>query len=296
MSIPDTTALPDLLYHYTDVAGLKGIVESGTIRATDLRFLNDRAELVYGIRSLEKDLSWPRGLSTDRVHDRVAQIVKNAIENALVPPIWITSFSAAKDDLSQWRAYSAGGGYCLAFDREQLKQCVEAEQFILRPCVYQASATSVMERPALFAAISAVGGSPKIVAARTNPRRRVEHMPEISEEGLSDGSEVLPSLMQDLFLEAATLKHRSFRGEDEWRALRSAGVEAEHVKFRTRGSTLIPFIEIPLGPNPLPLREIWRSPGSSGRDKIGLEIFCRRYADRLSNVEFKRSRSPYTTA
>src|SRR5262245_50075307 len=38
---------PTVLYHYTDGAGLLGIVESQAIWASDVEFLNDAQELVY---------------------------------------------------------------------------------------------------------------------------------------------------------------------------------------------------------------------------------------------------------
>jgi hypothetical protein len=39
---------PAMLYHYTDDGGLKGILESGTIRLTNVANLNDPAELKHG--------------------------------------------------------------------------------------------------------------------------------------------------------------------------------------------------------------------------------------------------------
>jgi len=39
---------PPMLFHYTDDAGLKGILEYGNIRLTDVLNLNDPAELRHG--------------------------------------------------------------------------------------------------------------------------------------------------------------------------------------------------------------------------------------------------------
>lgn len=46
----------ELLYHYTTISGLKGIVESQSLWASDVRYMNDSAELQY-IISLLKDCS-----------------------------------------------------------------------------------------------------------------------------------------------------------------------------------------------------------------------------------------------
>ena len=39
------TAPGDTLYHYTSVSGLLGIVNSGVLRASDIRYMNDSTEL-----------------------------------------------------------------------------------------------------------------------------------------------------------------------------------------------------------------------------------------------------------
>ena len=39
--------LPAAVYHYTDAAGLQGILDSGVLWATDYRYLNDSSELRY---------------------------------------------------------------------------------------------------------------------------------------------------------------------------------------------------------------------------------------------------------
>jgi hypothetical protein len=48
--LPDSDIdLPDTLYHYTDINGLRGIFEDGEIWATNSLFLNDTTELQLGI-------------------------------------------------------------------------------------------------------------------------------------------------------------------------------------------------------------------------------------------------------
>jgi hypothetical protein len=50
------------LWHYTDAAGLSGILTSGKIRATHVAHLNDPTEIVHGeelASLLAKNLAWP---------------------------------------------------------------------------------------------------------------------------------------------------------------------------------------------------------------------------------------------
>jgi hypothetical protein len=43
--------VPKTLYHYTDGAGLRGIIKSGTLRCGDIFYLNDPSELRHGVGS-----------------------------------------------------------------------------------------------------------------------------------------------------------------------------------------------------------------------------------------------------
>jgi hypothetical protein len=50
-----TSPIPGILWHYTDFEGFKGIVESKSIYATNLKYLNDKEEFEHGY-SLAKQL------------------------------------------------------------------------------------------------------------------------------------------------------------------------------------------------------------------------------------------------
>lgn len=45
----DLDRTPGLLWHYSDAAGMAGIVRTEKLWATDTRFLNDSTELAYGL-------------------------------------------------------------------------------------------------------------------------------------------------------------------------------------------------------------------------------------------------------
>ena len=49
----------ELFYHYTDSAGLYGIIDSSELRFTDVVFLNDAQELKYGINLIVVVYPWP---------------------------------------------------------------------------------------------------------------------------------------------------------------------------------------------------------------------------------------------
>jgi len=53
-------SVPELLYHYTDSAGLQGILESRTLWATDIRYLNDETEASLRKRRVDGAGTSPR--------------------------------------------------------------------------------------------------------------------------------------------------------------------------------------------------------------------------------------------
>jgi len=107
-----------LIYHYTGLKGLMGIVETGALWATDIRYLNDTTESTYG---------------RDRIGEHMASYLKETPESPFVLNlhwIWarlewtlrgfVVCFSAGEERLSQWRGYGRLG-YAIGFDRDRLE-------------------------------------------------------------------------------------------------------------------------------------------------------------------------------
>ena len=51
----DAADIPAIAYHYTDAAGLVGMLSTHKVRATEFRFLNDRSEVRHTL-NLVRDL------------------------------------------------------------------------------------------------------------------------------------------------------------------------------------------------------------------------------------------------
>jgi hypothetical protein len=110
----------DKIWHYTSGDALLGIVETGTLYATQVSCLNDSTEIRYGAK-LVRDAFM--NVRTDAVEEKLFldRIIKPIVEEPAaptnLPSVWfVTCFSKVKDDLSQWRAYSGGeNGYAIAF-------------------------------------------------------------------------------------------------------------------------------------------------------------------------------------
>ncbi len=297
MSSPDGLPSVDVLYHYTDAEGLKGIVESRTIWATHAGFLNDIAEIEHGKAIFKRDFYPLLGGGFGGREGELWAAMMSHVDERLGHVAWISSFTELNDDLSQWRAYSRRGGYAVGFSLADLRSALNAEDFRLSPCEYDSapvisSLIGLANRTHL-----AFEGLPYTYRERLkqeNERRATTGIQPMTE------AEYMAQLGRDLGNEIsdaiAARKHPSFRAEREWRAVRFAACEEVDVQFRTRGPTIVPFSRVPLGPAALPIRAIVASPGLDERTFAGLEFFIRCHAATLPDVEVVRSGSPYTTA
>ena len=123
--VDEGKASPEMLYHYTDCAGLRGILESGTIRLTDVFKLNDPTELKHGFSHAVNIIKQRAEFGPPEIKtfaSRFERLLKeDKIANAA--HFFVSCFSACGDDLGQWRAYADNGrGFALGFDRELLKE------------------------------------------------------------------------------------------------------------------------------------------------------------------------------
>jgi|GEM_PF-2689534 len=122
------------LYHYTDSAAIKAVLEHGRLWLSDIRYLNDHNEYMEGekiIRSVfENKVS---GLPTANT-TKIMKHLESYFDSSKASFTLIGSFSRGEDLLSQWRGYCPkSGGYALEFEFNDIKKfCVP-----LHECVYE---------------------------------------------------------------------------------------------------------------------------------------------------------------
>jgi Protein of unknown function (DUF2971) len=131
-------APPTLLYHYTSLEGVMGILRSKTLWATELGFLNDRSEFEHArdlFRAALDRLANPALDPDHPFHDIVDQLddeyaaLRRSVSETLgrrYLDTYVVSFCESGDLLSQWRTYAAGGGgYAIEFEFEGLRQAAQ---------------------------------------------------------------------------------------------------------------------------------------------------------------------------
>lgn len=117
---PETT-----LWHYTSGAGLLGIIESASIRATQVSCVNDSTETLYATRLFRNAIL---ALKEKSAEDQSAsafldETLRITAEPANMPahapsPFFVACFSELEDDLNQWLKYGGPhgeNGYAIGF-------------------------------------------------------------------------------------------------------------------------------------------------------------------------------------
>jgi hypothetical protein len=129
---------PDLLYHYTGLEGLEGILRERMIWATDVRYLNDTSEVHYsreviGRRAADRDEKLSETYGGFLAHGTAAGLGGSA----MFPDTFVASFCEDGDNLTQWKTYGRGGyGFALGFDWESLRQLSQVSSYSLVPIIY----------------------------------------------------------------------------------------------------------------------------------------------------------------
>jgi len=212
----------DLLYHYTSLSGFIGIVESQVLRASDIRYMNDSAELKHTIHLLHEEISTrlSQGCEQTKLLNQLAQWLDHRIVSG--PMLFGGSFRANGNLLSQWRGYSVHGkGISLGFNPDYIMACADAANFRVGKCIYD-----INEQKTLAAAIV---DAILALAQQQNSRDYFEP--------------VFEQVEGELLAIAAILKHPSFAEEQEWRIVSPviSTIAERPIYFREGKAMLVPY-------------------------------------------------------
>ncbi|AKF08679.1 DUF2971 domain-containing protein [Sandaracinus amylolyticus] len=189
---------PPILWQYTDLAGLQGILTNRRIWATHIRFLNDPNE---GLHTL--DLLRERFEREDQPAG--VRFLSHAIEVTRAGT-YLACFSSDSDRLSQWRAYARDGeGFAIGMDLRAVPshedvgvpQNVCGGPFVVR-VEYDARA-----KDRAFDALFDIGGMRML----PEPLRRDPKFQAIA----------AGAVLRMAHFCAVTFKHQAYEEEQEWR-------------------------------------------------------------------------------
>lgn len=255
-------------YHYTDAAGLKGILESGSLWATNIAYLNDPLEVDYS-RSFCKEFLRNR-MQSEHIESfkTLLEGVRRTIAgfpDLLFPDElqFAISFSLDGDLLSQWRAYADHGrGYSVGFLNQEL----------LNSCCRNADMTDEASEPR-FLPFRVIYDHEEQHDLLSRAIDFLYHKWPVLEGAFFEDETTSNTLKvigaQWLAQAALCFKHEAFREEQEVRIavcntmeMKAAGT-SPRIMLRTRDHRLVPFIPISFSSRNqrLPLTQIITGPG-----------------------------------
>ena len=232
--IPGTEA--ERIYHYTSAHGLKGIIESKCLWATDVWFMNDTAEATYGLHAIERFLNTrenPAQDSENAVSREAIEIIRSWREQ---DPYWnyIACLSENGDQLSQWRAYGFGIGFSIGFDRGALERLFYPPvpvpgKFTVRKVIYDPA-----EQDRLNALLF------QRAAAALSANFSDDEAQGAAFSFALDAIQVAPAFKHRAFVEEAEVRIHTYLvpGADS--------ADDPELKFRESAMGVTPFVEIPL--------------------------------------------------
>ncbi|MSU89735.1 DUF2971 domain-containing protein [Rhodobacteraceae bacterium 2CG4] len=248
------------LFHYTSLESLISIVQSGSIRFSHLRSLNDPREVHLGQEKISKFLEGMGFLPNTPEQAFHVSLLKQY--NHIYKNIEIFGISLTKkaDSLSQWLAYGDGGsGICLGFTPSFIYPKV-IETIRRVDVIY--SESDAIEKIALIYRNYQDGWKQKYASIDPliNDWDPEEDIPLEYKGALSH----LYNCVAELSSLAASYKHESWQHEEEVRYiikifkfgtpgmtgfrigdnLRKLGVEK--VEYRAKEGRIVPFVTIPL--------------------------------------------------
>lgn len=234
----DRSARSEMLWHYTDWAGLDGILTANVLWASHNAYLNDAQE--------QRDaLIFFR----DTFAKTELNNVKGRIEYHLENPgygTFVVSLTTRFDALGQWRAYTGRSvGFSIGFNRERLEKIAQSWGFNLVKCLYQRAEKE-----------GRLGDLVDRLSAMVKENIRIDNDPSYSEMDRYLAAKGVDRVQEGTFEEtllgmAPEFKDEAFKEEEEVRLVSGADGENNarrdnRLGFHLKGSVVVPHINIPL--------------------------------------------------
>lgn len=228
---------PTTLFHYTSQDGLLGIINSDSLWATDINYLNDEKEFINGKLLIEDEIrnstfnfgSISVGKNSESILDMILKVFKP--ENLMLQN-FVCSFSKNKDQLSQWRAYCPNSiGFSIGFNTKKLLESGKANRGMLLKCCYSEKEQRKIVKNVIE---DWIGSGGEKILSKKEPMSENDELTQVT------------NLFLGLFRIAPITKHSSFHEEEEWRMVFISG---ENLNFRTGKSMLIPYMHFTLKQN-----------------------------------------------
>jgi len=230
--------MPNVIYHYCNAQGLKGIIEGKAIWLSDVRCCNDYMEHNWLKEKYDYKIDSLRAQEESEYHSALAAEKANYREHLA----FVACFSTHGDVLSQWRAYAEdGAGFAIGFDPRYFK---------FSPSL-----------PTYGSDVSVTCGLLPVCYDEIEQNQLIEQiLDEYRQKALlgatpADLREVAEACYFNLQMISIFCKNPAFKEENEWRIVYrplisrgSSGLEVfggnSNIFFRTRNHNIIPYFKL----------------------------------------------------
>ena len=240
----------DLLYHYTSVDGIMGIIINKTLWATSYQFLNDYSEIAYS-REIVKEFC--AGLvknkeSAAKFYDDISKEMSVIFNETFVSEdkfsgVYISSFSLNHDSPLLWAEFNDFKGYIIEIKFEDLaKSFIDGNDFVSHgKVVYDIEEQKDCLKKELDAINKEIGFD-------------LEKTAYIEDDGMREKyAEIIRRFGKSCVVLSMFFKKKCFEQEHEYRIVCTPGLIKEedgnkmlnkHLKFRTMNNWIVPYYEI----------------------------------------------------
>jgi hypothetical protein len=260
----------ETLYHYTTLKGLLGIVSSRCLWASDIRYMNDSAEMKHAADLIKKDIARriAEGHPNPKLLNQFQYWVGHRIDHGHM--LFSASFRSNGNLLSQWRGYSTHGkGVSIGFDPGLLLECARGQSLQVARCIYDPPEQERLVGQVVDAVEALAGEHGECTDRALRPPDQSYH-------------DIFDRVESDLLRIAAVLKDPSFKEEEEWRVVSPVLTDFAQapIRFREGTSMLVPYLEFRLTTEPdapLTLEHLYLGPSpNSSISMNSLELYLAR--------------------
>jgi len=274
----------NILYHYTTLDGLYGIIENNCIHATHISYLNDPSEEKYFEYILNKLLNVNKEAeyTYEILYDAPYEIIFDNYEK------YIISFCELPDSLSMWNYYSKGNGFNLGF---QLNNMIDRSRKIID--------FKLLETKIVYNEEDQLKILSDYLSEHQNSAKKFEELKRELENSKTkknniysiEQDKLIANFMDGLSVIKKKFKHPSYSDEREVRLIIETSDKFNQIFYRkTLKGCLIPFIKIPITLNN-DIISITLHPLQNKLGINGLKHFIKN--KKLFHIQIKESEIPF---
>ena len=280
----------NVLYHYTSFGTLNEILKNNSLRASDLRFLNDKNEFKIWFNAFDNVMMAMKQKEDYLDFASFLDSIKEEIDTYKKFNSYVTCFSHERDLLSQWEMYGDKcKGIAIGFDKEELINMMFKYNKVVingKEPVFPGLLQGDVEYSFETVCKDVMRKTKNLVQAYIKSGENVEGF--ISQESKYHFKEKCMEILMRL----QDAKDASFYAEKEFRFYWNQKDQQKKVDRFPKPSRLVPFVSLTCDEK-LPIKEILIGPAIDDPEAsiMSIEDALNKYE--YSDVKVEKSKIPY---